>query len=238
MRESLYRSYSLKGTALALLLSTKDVVCPMLFDFVSERDKTEDFLYAVDQMTRDGVVVPAGDKLLAQEPYSSMVECIASSPITVRIRSPYYEGGDCFVYQDKDDKEKLVLLSRSVRKKDTVLLTCLDKKALFGKYFSDDELPEEIGATLDPELLELSEVMSMMAALCSKSKITNVHFLFGAELFGKEGMSEKRIAAFQSATGVYCAVERGADLRVSVYNKEELKERLWEMFEGVEEIKW
>ncbi len=238
MRESLYKSYSLRGTALALLLSTKDVVCPTLFDFISEKDSTEDFLYAVDQMTRDGIVVPVGEKLEIQEPYYSMAECIASSPITVRIRSPFSEGGDCFVYQNKNEKQELLLMTKSARKKNSVLLTYLDKEELFCKYFSDDDLPVETGASLDPEKVELSEVLSMMEMLSGSEKIKDVHFLFGAELLQGEGNSKMRVATFQSATGVYYAVEDSGGLGVFVYEKNKFKEKLWELFEGVEEIKW
>ena len=238
MRESLYKSYSLRGTALALLLSTKDVKCPILFDFISEKDTTEDFLYAVDQMTRDGIAVRAGDKLEIQEPYSKMAECIASSKITVRIRAPYLEGGDSFVYQSKDSADELILMTKSQRKKGSVLLTYLNKEEMFSKYFSDGDLPEETGASLAPEKIELSEVYAVLEMLSSSKKITDVHFLFGAECLQGEGNCKMRVAVFQSATGVYCAAEDSCGPEVFVYDKLTFKEKLWELFEGAEELTW
>ena len=163
---------------------------------------------------------------------------LSSSKITVRIRTPYLESSDSFVYQNKDGDDELILMTKSQRKKGSVLLTHLSKEELFSKYFSDEDLPEETGASLDPEQIELSEVYGMMEILASSKKITDVHFLFGAECLQGEGNCKMRAAVFQSATGVYYSVEDSGGLRTFVYERESFKKTLWELFEGVEELKW
>ena len=221
MRESLYKSYSVKGTALALMLSTTEVKCPVLFDFISEKDKEEDYLYAINEMVNEEMVVPCNGKLDISETYKELVDFISKSTEAVRIRVPLSEGGDCFVYSCSEYRDRLLAMSRSPRRKNVVLLTYLDIKGLFGEYFAEDVLPLQIGAFAQPEEVDFETVQRMVDLTEGLEDIGDIGYLFGGQfIYG--GKSEKAtIVAFQYDTGVYYALEVGGAITVKIYTKEE-----------------
>lgn len=230
MKEGLYESYSLRGTELALLLSGKKAKAVYSLGFMDGSESKEDYLYAIEHMTKQGIAFENEGRLIVNEPYNSMAEFIASAVVTVTIRSSRDDHGDLCIYIDNGGK--LLVLSLSPRRKNTVLLTYLDKDELFESYLAEDLFIDNIGAFVPAEELSGEDFIPMLKLLRESAYISDVRFILGVDVVYKDRDSRDSFVVAQMPTGIYTAYFKNDRSSVEVYSKESFKDKLSEVLQG------
>ncbi len=235
MREGLYKSYSLKGTELGLLLSAVGCNTAFTVPFISGSETRADYLYAMEHMAKTGIIEPCTDGFVIKEPYGSLINHIASSPKVVLLKTSDDSIPDYCIHFTEN--ESILVIYRSPYKKDSVLLTVLDTESFVKDFLSQDFLPVQEEDSLEPENEDASEiVLEMLAKLRNGEKIDDVRFMLGVHVLDTETEKEKSLIIASLARGIFMMSFDEIGGLTEIYTKNTFSDRLYEMTGGLKLI--
>ena len=227
MRETLYKSYSMKGVELALLLASKNEKTVRSFDLVDGSESHEQYLYAIDHMVRLGIIESDGKSIMIKSPYNEMVNIIVDAPYVLNLRSSDDELSDYCIYPG--DEGNMVVLSLSKVRRGSVLMTHMDAKTFFEKFIPEGFIPEELMTYPDPDDINNDEVAALIEAFVNETYINDVRFIVGLDIFNKEGDKRRSLVVLHLPVG-YLLVRCGENGIVSqAYEKSIFEKELHDL---------
>ena len=232
MRENLYRSYSLRGTELALLLASEDKNEIRSFGFVDGSETKEDYLYAVDHMVKQGVALREGDGLVVQEPYKEMIRGIRNAKAVITVRSFDDEYSDYCIYRGESDK--VIVLSMSSVRRNCILLTCMDPDDMTDVFLPDGLLPDELPDCEDPDDIDESAFGCILDEFLNRRDITDIRFIVGADEFDTETAEHRTVIVMNLPGGMYTVRYNDDGAVADIYDKEAFALEMTRMFKGEE----
>lgn len=230
MRENLYRSYNLRGTELALLLASEDKKGVHSFSFVDGNETKADYLYAVEHMVKQGIVLREGDVFVVQEPYQEMIRTIKNAVSVITVRSFDDDYSDYCIYRDNTDKV-LVLGMSSVRR-NNILLTEIDPDELFEVFLPDGFLPDELPDSEDPDDIDENSFFCVLDQFMNKRDITDIRFIVGIDELNTESAEHRTVIVMNLPSGMYMVRYDGVGATADIYDKEAFTNEMLRMFKG------
>lgn len=232
MRECVYRSYSMRGTELALILASKNKKSIHSFGFIDGTETKEDYIYAIDHMVRSGIVEVNGDKITVKQPYDDMLGCMVNAKDVITVRSSNDELRDYCIYSESDDS--ILVLGFSSLKKNNVVLTYLDSKDFVESFLSEEYFPDEIfdPSDTDPEVVSPDIFSDMLDMLRYRRDITDVRFLLGIDIISRDRTERESYIVIHLPTGIYTVRYRGNEISAEKYNKEMFEKKLLKIVKG------
>ncbi len=232
MRESIYKSYSMRGTELALLLASKNKKNIHSFGFIDGTETKEDYVYAIDHMVKQGIVEVYDEKIIVKKPYDEMLDLMINATEVITVRASNDDLRDYCIYSKSDDS--ILVLGFSSLKKNNVVLTYLDSMEFMESFLSGEYFPDEIfeSAGDEPEIVSSDIFFDMVDMLRHKRDITDVRFLLGVDIISKVRLERESFIVVHMPTGVYTAHFRGNDFDVETYNKEIFEKKLLKIVKG------
>lgn len=233
MREELYKSYSLSGTDLALLLAGKgcNEVCSI--PFINGSEGREQYLYSIERMSKNGIIIPTGSEFLINEPYSRFIEHIVNSHTVVLLRSGMGTSLDQCLYYDTNTND-IAVVCRSAHNKNRVLLTMISSDKFLREYADAVYLPDIFAGTEEPQNEDLSEVaIRILNGLKNGEVLDDVRFLLGAYVVSRDKKREQSILVLHLPRGVYLLTYDEIGSNSEIYTPEAFLQKLYDMTGGM-----
>lgn len=211
-------AFYLTKLELTLLLGAAEVTQLHGLGLCREKQDEQTCLYALQDMSQKGIVLPANERFVVQEPYRRMLQIIKDAHCTLAVRVADENVPDCCIYCTRD---AALVSERSRRRKNSLLLRLLHIDALFDSllpaYF-----PDEREAPLS-EAFFTRQWLPLLHELHTYDRVAEPDFLLGVDVF-KRGVSMPQSSALVVLDGraLGCVLFEAQETLADVYDKEKL----------------